>query len=99
MRRERAGKWLAAAALAVLFACTSPGFARAGAELSGVVRMPEVCAPSVSPAVVYLTPVGHTDRRQTNTLGESANRTTSTEIALVNQRGLQFTPRVRAIAL
>lgn len=26
-----------------------------GAEVSGVVRMPEICSPSVSPAVVYLT--------------------------------------------
>ena len=27
-----------------------------GAEVSGVVRMPDVCSPAVSPAVVYLTP-------------------------------------------
>ena len=26
------------------------------AEVSGVVRMPEICSPSVSPAVVYLAP-------------------------------------------
>ena len=28
-----------------------------GGEISGVVRMPEICSPAVSPAVVYLTPV------------------------------------------
>jgi high-affinity iron transporter len=68
-----------------------------GAEVSGVVRMPEICSPSVSPAVVYLRPAGSpaTYRKP----GTPALPATHSEIALVNQRGLQFTPRVQAIAL
>ena len=34
------------------------GVASLGAEVSGVVRMPDICSPSVSPAVVYLEPTG-----------------------------------------
>jgi high-affinity iron transporter len=71
-----------------------------GAEISGVVRMPEICSPSVSPAVVYLEPTGG---RKGYLAGLKTGATSPTpgnpEIALVNQRGLQFTPRVQAIAL
>jgi high-affinity iron transporter len=57
--------------------------------------MPDICSPAVSPAVVYLSPED----------GKSVSRerqpvsSVSSEIALVNQRGLQFTPRVQAIVV
>jgi high-affinity iron transporter len=71
-----------------------------GTEISGVVRMPEVCSPSVSPAVVYLQPSDvRTGRTAAPKSGVSSRPSPDTEIALVNQRGLQFTPRVQAIAL
>ncbi len=68
-----------------------------GAEISGIVRMPEICSPSVSPAVVYLERAGGqaADRKA----GTPAVPRSDTEVALVNQRGLQFTPRVQAIAM
>ncbi|MHB1559827.1 MAG: FTR1 family protein [Isosphaeraceae bacterium] len=70
-----------------------------GATVSGVVRMPEICAPSVSPAVVYLeVPKDDAGKAAAKTApAESPSR--SAETALVNQKGLQFTPRVQAIAL
>ena len=41
-----------------------------GAEVSGVVRMPEICSPAVSPAVVYLTAVAPKgDRRDFSIAG------------------------------
>jgi high-affinity iron transporter len=93
------------------------------AQVSGIIKMPALCSPGVSPAVVYLTPVGPdgkairaathhpdsqaprpSDGRLTNA-SDKGQRTkekgqrTKTDIVLVNQRGLQFTPRVQAIAL
>ena len=71
-----------------------------GAEVSGVVRMPEICSPSVSPAVVYLEPVGRrSEPAPGSKVGEPSVSSQGSEIALVNQRGLQFTPRVQAIAI
>lgn len=64
-----------------------------GATVSGVVRMPEVCSPSVSPAVVYL----EYAKGQVET--KAATEGSAADVAVVNQRGLQFTPRVQAIAL
>jgi high-affinity iron transporter len=72
---------------------------RAGAEISGLVRMPEVCTPSVSPAVVYLSPAGPRKSAVRTETGAPGGSARSAEVALVNQRGLQFTPRVQAIAL
>src|SRR4051812_35289841 len=63
-------------------------------EVSGRVSMPEVCAPAVSPAVVILEPVDGGDGGSQPVASSSA-----TEVALINQRGLQFTPRVQAITL
>lgn len=69
-----------------------------GTEVSGVVRMPEVCSPSVSPAVVYLKPAGAAGPERTaSTPGGPVGP--GNEVTLVNQRGLQFTPRVQAITL
>ena len=65
-----------------------------------MVRMPDVCSPAVSPAVVYL------DAGIRGYEGLSARfarraRVGASEahaaLALVNQRGLQFVPRVQAI--
>jgi high-affinity iron transporter len=72
------------------------------AQVSGIVKMPEICSPAVSPAVVYLTPAG-TDgkaiRAPISKRSAQAGQLRKTEVVLVNQRGLQFTPRVQAIAL
>jgi high-affinity iron transporter len=78
---------IAAASLAAGPAIT---IARA-AEVSGTVVMSEVCAPEVSPAVVVLEPVEKTSGR--------LSAAGPAEVALVNQRGLQFVPRVQAITL
>ncbi len=96
MRRE--GKSSRRGETAVLFGLLLGGFsgvASSGAEVSGIVQMPDICSPSVSPAVVYLSPVGVEGEA-----GEQKSVSSiSGEIALVNQRGLQFTPRVQAIVL
>ena len=75
-----------------------------GGEISGVVRMPDICSPTVSPAVVYLTPVSHARGRQWRSgvarrLGRRRVNPGVADLVLVNQRGLQFVPRVQAIAL
>jgi high-affinity iron transporter len=96
MRRE--GTTIRRRVAASLFGwllCGVGGDASLGAEVLGVVRMPEICSPSVSPAVVYLVPADAKDR-----VGEAKPVSASWgEIALVNQQGLQFTPRVQAIVL
>ena len=62
--------------------------------------MPEVCSPSVSPAVAYLVPARGKENRDAEVKPAApAISPSSTDVALVNQRGLQFTPRVQAIAL
>jgi high-affinity iron transporter len=96
------------------------------AQVSGIVKMPEICSPGISPAVVYLAPAGsdgkairqprldqnsqgqrpagakgvllthRNDGQRTTDYGQS---TAMTNVVLVNQRGLQFSPRVQAIAL
>ncbi len=61
------------------------------AEVRGRVTMPSACSPEVSPAVVTLRP-------KTGSATTRAEKG-SAEVALVHQRGLQFTPRVQAIRL
>src|SRR5690348_8843208 len=98
MRRERKSRQRSMAIFLGMLAMAA-GPVR-GAEVSGVVRMPEVCSPSVSPAVVYLQPSDDQGgRTAAPKAGVSSRPSPDTEIALVNQRGLQFTPRVQAIAL
>ena len=73
-----------------------------GADVSGVVRMPDVCSPAASPAVVYLTPVAQKGAGAVSApppVRVAAGDAQSAELVLVNQRGLQFVPRVQAIAL
>ena len=65
------------------------GGAAEGAEVSGRVAMPEACTPSVSPAVVTLEPVG----RQPQPAGATA----PAKVVLVDQKGMRFEPRVRAL--
>jgi high-affinity iron transporter len=71
--------------------------AHADADVSGVVRMPDVCSPAISPAVVYLTRAGTRVGPGARLVAPPPDR--SAEIALVNQRGLQFVPRVQTMAL
>jgi len=58
-------------------------------EVKGRVEMPDTCSPSVSPAVVSLEPVGGLATEP------SAKARGSAKVALVNQHGLQFEPRVQ----
>jgi high-affinity iron transporter len=72
----------------------------AGATVSGVIRMPDVCSPAVSPAVVYLSrDAGDLTGLHGRETGATPSREASREIGLVRQRGLQFLPRVQVIAL
>jgi high-affinity iron transporter len=96
MRREgTTGRRGVATVLLGLLLSGLGGVASLSAEVSGVVRMPDICSPSVSPAVVYLSPVGAkgvaNERKPVSSIPG--------EMVLVNQRGLQFTPRVQAIAV
>src|SRR5437660_1182976 len=90
MRRLVVMTWLAALA----------GLPVRGAEVSGRVALPEVCAPEVSPAVVTLERVDGPATGPSAELGRGpAAGGRRAEVALVDQRGLQFVPRVQAIAL
>jgi high-affinity iron transporter len=62
--------------------------ARAG-DIKGRVEMPAICSPTVSPAVVSLERL---DGRV-----ELAKPGPGVRVALVNQKGLQFEPRVQAV--
>jgi high-affinity iron transporter len=64
-----------------------------GAEVSGRVAMPDVCSPAVSPAVVTLEPASGVPGTAI------APRREPADVALIRQSGLQFVPRVQAIAL
>ena len=79
--------------LAALLFVPAVTTARAG-EVTGRVTMPEVCAPAISPAVVTLEPAMAGDASNL-----SSPRPTAAEVALIDQHGLQFTPRVQAIVL
>src|SRR4051812_24000519 len=89
MRRMLLSAWL-------VFLVATTVRARGGeatASVSGRVTMPEVCSPEVSPAVVTLEPADGGSPPGTRPAAGPA------EVALINQRGLQFAPRVQAIAL
>ena len=60
-------------------------------EVRGRVEMPDTCSPSVSPAVVTLEPVGG----MTGPAPEKAPKS----VAVVNQHGLQFEPRVQVVSV
>ncbi len=73
--------------LFIAFAC---GLTSA-ADVKVRVVMPDTCSPTVSPAVVMLEPVA----------GSAATKKVEApaSLALVNQRGLQFEPRVQVVAV
>jgi high-affinity iron transporter len=75
----------------LVFLIGSSTSVRAGV-VSGRVTMPDLCAPAVSPAVVMLEPVASPAGFSSPTPHPDA------EMALIDQHGLQFTPRVQAIA-
>lgn len=61
------------------------------AEVVGKVSMPDSCSPAVSPAVVILEPVGGDAAIQPAPSADPAR------LALINQRTLQFVPRIQAM--
>lgn len=65
---------------------TAPVWA-AAADVTGRVSMPDVCSPSVSPAVVSLTPTS-------GPVPAPADPTSPANLRLIDQRGLRFDPRV-----
>ena len=60
--------------------------------------MPEVCAPAVSPAVATLEPAP-AGRVSNPSSPLPAAAVAGAEVALIDQHGLQFVPRVQAITL
>ena len=71
-------------------------------DVSGVVRMPDVCSPSISPAVVYLTPIDGravAATRESLGSGSGVGPRQRAEVALVTQRGLQFLPRIQTMTV
>lgn len=103
--RERRMRWgtivLGVAALVAARGTGAIGHSagQGGATVSGVVRMPDVCAPSVSPAVVYLEISKDEAGKTADKAAPAESPSRDAETGLVNQKGLQFTPRVQAIAL
>ena len=77
-----------ALALSLALACSLNA---AAGEVRGRVSMPDVCSPSVSPAVVVLEPKDAT--------GASRTKVGAGDVGLIDQSGLQFVPRVQAISL
>jgi high-affinity iron transporter len=67
-------------------------------EVAGRVTMPEICAPTVSPAVATLEPAP-TDGTSNPSSSSQPAAVAGADVALIDQHGLQFTPRVQAIAL
>lgn len=81
--------------LAVLASLLLLGMTSSRAEdVSGRVAMPEICSPEVSPAVVSLEPVSGA-----NPAGPVLEQAADAEVVLVDQKGLQFVPRVQVMPL
>ena len=85
--------------LVCLLVCGVEAEVAAGTSVTGVVRMPDVCSPAISPAVVYLAPAGSDSNRTVQHAPSQSSRAASAGVVLVNQRELQFVPRVQTIAL
>jgi len=102
MRHRKMKTLFSTLPLLSILLCGAGGEKKSDHEVSGIVRMPDLCSPSVSPAVVYLVPSEVNKRPmrsiQSNTDGP-ARGSEPAEVTLINQRGLQFAPRVRAIAV
>src|SRR5258707_10130839 len=84
MRRALLASWLVVLVTSATSACAG--------EVSGRVTMPDVCAPAVSPAVVTLKPVVGAAPVGSGAAAGPA------EVAVVDQRDLQFVPRVQVVA-
>jgi high-affinity iron transporter len=76
--------------LAGLFFCGLAGEVNASSIVSGVVCMPDVCSPAISPAVVYLTPADSDHDSLVRSAASHASSAGPAEVVLVNQRELQF---------
>jgi high-affinity iron transporter len=68
---------------------------RPGATVAGQVRMPDLCSPAISPAVVYLEPIGS----DAPAPAMPTSPPTAAEVSLINQQGLQFVPRIQAVGM
>ncbi|WP_435016603.1 FTR1 family protein [Tundrisphaera sp. TA3] len=80
--------------LLALFGLLIPMSARADVPaVTGRVMMPDSCSPAISPAVVTLEPASGV-----KPAAEDAAKRPARAVALVNQRGLQFEPRVQVVA-
>ena len=102
MRKREMSAWFSTLTLFGVLLCGAASDSRAASQVSGIVRMPDVCSPSVSPAVVYLVPAEAQEKqslRKQRIVDASADRTGRAEVVLVNQRGLRFAPRVQAMAI
>jgi high-affinity iron transporter len=99
MRRARVIGLFQTCSLLWLLSCGLAAEVGAGTSVSGVVQMPDVCSPAISPAAVYLTPSGSDQNGLAPRAPSQPGKMPSAEVVLVNQRELQFMPRVRAIAL
>jgi high-affinity iron transporter len=102
MPQSNMGRLISRLTVFLLLFCSACAESRGGdGAVLGRVQMPDVCSPSVSPAVVYLE---HAEGRHTSldSASDAANsgrfHADSAQVVLVNQRGLQFVPRVQAIA-
>ncbi len=83
--------------LAVIGVVACVGTASAGTgEVKGQIQMPEICSPSISPAVVYLEPA---KRESVSKDATSRAGSSLAEVVLVNQRNLAFSPRVQVLPL
>ncbi len=102
MRQREMPAWFSTLTLLGILLSGAANDSKAGTEVTGIVRMPDACSPSVSPAVVYLVPADVKERQallERRIMDASAGRTGPAEVVLVNQRGLQFVPRVQPMAL
>jgi high-affinity iron transporter len=102
MRLKERTAWIATIVLSGIWQVGFASRTSQGAEISGVVRMPDICSPAISPAVVYLRLA---DGKERHALSASASARASSsganpaEVVLVNQHDLQFLPRVQVLKL
>jgi high-affinity iron transporter len=102
MRQSEMKAWFTTLALLVVSLSGAVRDSKAATAVAGIVRMPDVCSPSVSPAVVYLVPADAKDRQallKHTIVDASMGRNSPAEVVLVNQLGLQFVPRIQAMAV
>jgi high-affinity iron transporter len=100
---RRSGISAAAASLVLIALPLRIGIALArGGEVTGRVQMTDLCSPSVSPAVVFLEPAAMGRKSPPVPRPTSAPPRPdrgAADYVIVEQSGLQFVPRVRAMAV